>query len=83
MYRNGLMRAAARIINSHCPGISKQNLRRAVAAVLVTAGYSSMDLKKNGDKFDRMLRPFPPDPSDEARKRAAKEFEERWGDRPI
>ena len=59
-YQRGLARAAARIIGEHCEAMSKPNLRRAVATVLLRAGYSFPAREKNSDKFDRMLQPFPP-----------------------
>ena len=64
-WQRALARRADRMIREHCPGISEPNLRRAVAAVLKTAGYKYPDPKKDGTKFDRIrLRPFPPDPID-------------------
>jgi hypothetical protein len=82
-YRDGLARASARIIRSHCEEIGKANLRRGVAAALLRAGYNFPELKKNGDKFDRMLEPFPRDPINEAPERKAKEIAERLGDALI
>jgi hypothetical protein len=82
-YQRGLARAAARIIRNHCEAITKEDLRRAVAAVLIRAGYSFPEPKKNSDKFDRMLRPFRPNPSDEAAECRAKELAEKLGDHPI
>jgi hypothetical protein len=83
LYRDGLARAAARIISAHSSDIIKGNLRRAVAAVLEDAGYTFPNLKKDVAKFDRMLRQFPPDAINEAAEREAKEIEERLGDLPI
>jgi hypothetical protein len=82
-YRDGLARAAHRIVLAHCFGIRKRNLRRAVAAVLGRAGYDFPNPKKNSDKFDRMCQPLPPDPIDQDAREAAEELEERLRGVPI
>jgi hypothetical protein len=96
-YRNGVARGADRIIRVHCSGISKGNLRRAVAAVLASAGYNSPNPKKDPTKFDQMLQPlvqpFPVDrvgpdlpfPGSERRRaeRVARDLEARPLDVPI
>ncbi len=79
-YRDGLSRAAHRIVVSHCFGIRKRNLRRAVAAVLEKAGYDFPEPKKNPEKFDRMLQPLP-DTIDEAAERDAEELAEQLEER--
>jgi hypothetical protein len=82
-YRNGLARAAARILREHCPSICQIKLRHGIAEVLIAAGYQrGPDPGKNADKFDEMTRAR--DDRNAAidaeleRERAA--FEERWGD---
>lgn len=83
-WQRALARRADYMIRAHCPAISEPNLRRAVAAVLKKAGYKYPDPKKDVTKFDLIrLRPFPPDPINEAAERAARELEDRLRDRPI
>jgi len=82
-YRDGLARGAVRIIRTHCPGINKPNLRRAVYVALKNASYDSPNPKKDSKKFDQMTQPFPPDPINEAAEHAARVLKERLRDVPI
>jgi phage regulator Rha-like protein len=84
-YRDGLARAARRIVVAHCFDIRKRNLRRAIAAVLKSAGYDFPEPRKNSDKFDRMCQPLPPtfDEADKDAKEAVEELEERLRGVPI
>jgi hypothetical protein len=64
-WQRALARKADRMIYAQCPGISEENLRRAVAAVLEKASYGYPNIKKDAARFDRIrLRPFPPHPND-------------------
>lgn len=83
-YRDGLARAAHRIVLAHCFGIqSKRELRRAIAAVLEEAGYGCPNPKKDSARFDRMFQPLPPNTIDEDAREAAEKLEERLRNVPI